>query len=116
MNRRTFLASMSSLAALGATPVPAAGRGAKVKTTSNRPPRKVISPPDSNGEFASLNRPTPWPLPGGELLVSARRPAPLLGGVGGGFMVPMRVQRGGRGFLPESKWDRRLACLPFCPK
>ncbi|PYJ60876.1 MAG: hypothetical protein DME24_08075 [Verrucomicrobia bacterium] len=42
MNRRTFLASMSSLAALGATPVPAEGRAAKVKTTSNRPPRKVI--------------------------------------------------------------------------
>ena len=33
---------MSSLAALGATPVPAEGRAAKVKTTSNRPPRKVI--------------------------------------------------------------------------
>ncbi|PYK58186.1 MAG: hypothetical protein DME21_16170 [Verrucomicrobia bacterium] len=42
MNRRTFLASMSSLAALGATPLPAEGRAAKVKTTSNRPPRKVI--------------------------------------------------------------------------
>ncbi|PYJ85283.1 MAG: hypothetical protein DME22_09760 [Verrucomicrobia bacterium] len=44
MNRRTFLASMSSLAALGATPtpVPAKGYAAKVKTTSNRPPRKVI--------------------------------------------------------------------------
>src|SRR6185503_15729518 len=34
----------------------------------------------------------PWSLPGGELLVWARRPAPLLGGVGGGFMVPMRDQ------------------------
>ena len=33
---------MSSLAALSATPVPAEGRAAKVKTTSNRPPRKVI--------------------------------------------------------------------------
>ena len=33
---------MSSLAALGATPAPAEGRAAKVKTTSNRPPRKVI--------------------------------------------------------------------------
>ena len=33
---------MSSLAALGATPLPAEGRAAKVKTTSNRPPRKVI--------------------------------------------------------------------------
>ena len=47
----------------------------------------------------------PWPFPaavapkrrfgaprrrGAELLVWARRPAPLLGGVGGGFMVPMR--------------------------
>src|SRR5204863_7769094 len=44
MNRRTFLASMSGLAALGATPtpVPAEGRAAKIKTTSNRPPRKVI--------------------------------------------------------------------------
>src|SRR2546422_2085935 len=42
MNGRTFLASMSSLAALGATPALAAGRAAKVKTTSNHPPRKVI--------------------------------------------------------------------------
>src|SRR5437588_11903256 len=42
MNRRTFLAGMSSLAALGATPVPAQGRAAKAKTTSNRAPRKVI--------------------------------------------------------------------------
>src|SRR6266480_935957 len=42
MNRRTFLAGMSSLAALGATPVPTAGRAAEVKTTSDRPPRKVI--------------------------------------------------------------------------
>src|SRR6266480_8029168 len=42
MNRRTFLASMSGLAALGATPTPAEGRAAKVKSTSNRPPRKVI--------------------------------------------------------------------------
>src|SRR5438876_1720515 len=42
MNRRTFLAGMSSLAALSATPVPAEGRAAKVKSTSNRPPRKVI--------------------------------------------------------------------------
>src|SRR2546427_11478491 len=42
MNRRTFLASMSSLAALGATPALAAGRAAKVKTTSDSPPRKVI--------------------------------------------------------------------------
>jgi len=33
---------MSSLAALGATPVPAQGRAAKAKTTSNRAPRKVI--------------------------------------------------------------------------
>jgi len=33
---------MSSLAALGATPVPAEARAAKIKTTSNRPPRKVI--------------------------------------------------------------------------
>src|SRR5438477_13122267 len=42
MNSRPFLASMSSFAALSATPVPAEGRAAKVKTTSNRPPRKVI--------------------------------------------------------------------------
>src|SRR2546429_8456775 len=42
MNRRPFVAGVSSLAALGATPVPAEGRAAKVKTTSNRPPRKVI--------------------------------------------------------------------------
>ncbi len=33
---------MSGLAALGATPTPAEGRAAKVKSTSNRPPRKVI--------------------------------------------------------------------------
>ena len=37
---------------------------------------------------ASMNR---KPLPGGELL--EERPAPLLGGVGGGFMVPMRAQK-----------------------
>jgi predicted amidohydrolase len=38
-----FLASMSSLAAVGVTPVQAAAAGeTKIKTTSNRPPRKVI--------------------------------------------------------------------------
>src|SRR5438094_1831886 len=42
MNRRTFLGSMSSLAALAAAPAPAADRGTRVNTTSNRPPRKVI--------------------------------------------------------------------------
>ena len=42
MNRRTFLATMSSLAALEAAPVLAAGRNAKARSTSNSPPRKVI--------------------------------------------------------------------------
>src|SRR5881397_400194 len=40
MNRRTFLATTSSLAALG--PVLAAGGNAKRRSTSNSPPRKVI--------------------------------------------------------------------------
>src|SRR5256885_1598558 len=42
MNRRTFVGSMSSLAALAAAPAPAADRGTRVNTTSNRPPRKVV--------------------------------------------------------------------------
>ena len=42
MNRRTFLATMSSLAALEAAPVLAAGANARTRSTSNRPPRKVI--------------------------------------------------------------------------
>src|SRR5437867_7184266 len=41
MNRRTFLATMSSLAALEAAPV-LAGGNAKGRSTSNSPPRKVI--------------------------------------------------------------------------
>src|SRR5207247_9664185 len=40
MNRRMFLATTSSLAALG--PVLAAGGNAKGRSTSNSPPRKVI--------------------------------------------------------------------------
>src|SRR6266550_1394307 len=42
MNRRTFLATIGSLAALEAVPVPAAGGNARGKSTSNSPPRKVI--------------------------------------------------------------------------
>jgi predicted amidohydrolase len=42
MKRRTFLATMSGLAALDAAPVLAAGEEAKVRTTANNPPRKVI--------------------------------------------------------------------------
>ena len=42
MNRRTFLATMSSLAALRATPGRAASANARTRTTSNGPPRKVI--------------------------------------------------------------------------
>src|SRR5438094_926359 len=42
MNRRTFLAAMSSLATLDATPVLAAGGNAISRSTSNRSPRKVI--------------------------------------------------------------------------
>ena len=42
MNRRMFLATVSSLAALHAVPVLAAGGETKIKTTSNSPPRKVI--------------------------------------------------------------------------
>lgn len=42
MNRRTFLAAMSSLAALEAVPTLAASADTKIRSTSNRPPRKVI--------------------------------------------------------------------------
>src|SRR2546430_14386322 len=42
MNRRTFVASISSLAALEAGPVLAAGGNATDRSTSNRTPRKVI--------------------------------------------------------------------------
>ncbi len=42
MNRRTFLATMSSLAAIEAAPVLAAGRKRGARSTSNNPPRKVI--------------------------------------------------------------------------
>src|SRR5258705_10880851 len=42
MNRRTFLASVPALAALGTAPALAADIEAKVATTSNTPPRKVI--------------------------------------------------------------------------
>ena len=42
MNRRTFLATVGSLAALDSVPVLAASGEAKIKTTSNGPPRKVI--------------------------------------------------------------------------
>jgi len=42
MNRRTFLATLSSLAALEAVPALAARGSTKGRSTSNRPPRKVI--------------------------------------------------------------------------
>jgi beta-ureidopropionase len=42
MKRRTFLATMSSLAALKAVPLLAAGVNARGRSTSNSPPRKVI--------------------------------------------------------------------------
>ena len=42
MNRRTFLATMSSLAAFEAAPPQASGGNARSRSTSNRPPRKVI--------------------------------------------------------------------------
>src|SRR5437016_14632051 len=42
MNRRTFLATMSSLAAFEAAPPHASGGNARSRSTSNRPPRKVI--------------------------------------------------------------------------
>ena len=42
MNRRTFLATVSSLAAFEAAPVLAAGGNAKARRTANSPPRKVI--------------------------------------------------------------------------
>src|SRR6266568_9593783 len=42
MNRRTFLATMSSLATREAAPVLAAGGNAKGRSTSSSPPRKVI--------------------------------------------------------------------------
>ena len=42
MNRRTFLATMSSLAAFEAAPLMAASDNTKSRSTSNRPPRKVI--------------------------------------------------------------------------
>jgi predicted amidohydrolase len=42
MNRRTFLATMSSLTALEAAPLMAASDNTKSRSTSNHPPRKVI--------------------------------------------------------------------------
>ncbi|MBI4661375.1 MAG: membrane protein insertion efficiency factor YidD [Verrucomicrobia bacterium] len=36
----------------------------------------------------SVNRPTPAPVPGGELSKGRQRVAPLLGGAGGGFVLP----------------------------
>jgi predicted amidohydrolase len=42
MKRRTFLASMGGLAALHAAPVLAADAETRIKSTSGRPPRKVI--------------------------------------------------------------------------
>ncbi|MBI4626219.1 MAG: carbon-nitrogen hydrolase family protein [Verrucomicrobia bacterium] len=42
MNRRKFLAAVGSLAALDASAALAAGGEVKTKTTSNRPPRKVV--------------------------------------------------------------------------
>ena len=42
MNRRTFLTTLSSLAALEAAPALAASTNARTKSTSNGPPRKVI--------------------------------------------------------------------------
>jgi len=42
MKRRTFLATMSGLAALDVAPVLAAGGKARIRTTSNSPSRKVI--------------------------------------------------------------------------
>jgi beta-ureidopropionase len=42
MKRRTFLATMSSLAAVAATPLQAASRPPEIRSTSAGPPRKVI--------------------------------------------------------------------------
>ncbi|MEO8427344.1 MAG: hypothetical protein ABI651_09560, partial [Verrucomicrobiota bacterium] len=42
MNRRMFLATMGSFAALDTPLVRAAGGEARIRTTSNNPPRKVI--------------------------------------------------------------------------
>jgi len=42
MNRRRFLATISSFAAVDALPVLAASSAGSVRTTSNTPPRKVI--------------------------------------------------------------------------
>ena len=42
MDRRTFLATLSSFAALDAVPTLAANREERVRTTSNTLPRKVI--------------------------------------------------------------------------
>jgi predicted amidohydrolase len=42
MNRRTFLAALGNLPALGAVPALAAAHGERARTTSNKPPRKVI--------------------------------------------------------------------------
>lgn len=53
MNRRAFLASMSSLAALGAAPVPVTGRVAMIKTSSNSPGRSDGNlPQTSSRRFA----------------------------------------------------------------
>ena len=42
MDRRTFLATLTSFAALDPVPAPAANGEGRVRTTSNTPPRKVI--------------------------------------------------------------------------
>lgn len=42
MDRRPFLATLGSLAALDPAAAPAANNGERVRTTSNTPPRKVI--------------------------------------------------------------------------
>ena len=42
MNRRKFLATMSSFGAVDAVPMLAASSAGSIRTTSNTPPRKVI--------------------------------------------------------------------------
>ena len=53
---------------------------------------KVSPLADRNVGATALNRPTPSPLPGGELAPDASNEAPLFGGVGGGFMFLLYAQ------------------------
>ena len=57
----------------------------------------------------SMNRRThPRPLPGGELAFVRAVSAPLLGGVRGGFMVPMHAEKDERGLSTNPSAELQL--------